>query len=203
MQAIGPSRKRTRGGWQSNVELTAVLSKERVQAPVYLDVDGAAAARFNNWGMPTLYVLDADAHVIVPGTTDVQAALLYSAVLSFYQRGGHSPTFLSTAPVYRSRNGLFLSLRRARNHARVANRRYRTRRMLPMPEHRINVGLSRPSPRLFPSARSGERLAPSCTWRARPLALNRVGEEPRPFSGLCHNPAELTRRPYGFWGRRG
>ncbi len=48
---------------------------------MYLDVDGAAAAWFNNWGTPTLHVLDADARVMFPGTTDVQEALLYSAAL--------------------------------------------------------------------------------------------------------------------------
>lgn len=62
-------------------ELTTVLTTHRVQAPVYLDADGAAAARFNNWGTPTLYLLDAGGRVMFPGTSDVQELLLYSAAL--------------------------------------------------------------------------------------------------------------------------
>jgi len=62
-------------------ELTTVLTTHRVQAPVYLDADGAAAARFNNWGTPTLYLLDASGRVMFPGTSDVQELLLYSAAL--------------------------------------------------------------------------------------------------------------------------
>jgi hypothetical protein len=62
-------------------ELTSVLTTHRVQAPVYLDADGAAASRFNNWGTPTLYLLDASGRVMFPGTSDVQELLLYSAAL--------------------------------------------------------------------------------------------------------------------------
>ncbi|WP_353265304.1 TlpA disulfide reductase family protein [Gemmatimonas sp.] len=62
-------------------ELTKVVAEQRIQAPVYLDVDGAAAARFNNWGTPTLYLLSPDGRVLFPGTTDVQSALFYSAAL--------------------------------------------------------------------------------------------------------------------------
>jgi thiol-disulfide isomerase/thioredoxin len=63
-------------------ELTKTLSAQRMTAPIYLDVDGAAAARFNNWGTPTLYLLDANGRVMFPGTSDVQEALLFSAALS-------------------------------------------------------------------------------------------------------------------------
>ncbi|MCE2902450.1 MAG: redoxin domain-containing protein [Gemmatimonas sp.] len=62
-------------------ELTKAVTEQRIQAPVYLDVDGAAAARFNNWGTPTLYLVGTDGRVIFPGTTDVQSALFYSAAL--------------------------------------------------------------------------------------------------------------------------
>jgi hypothetical protein len=69
-------------------ELTTVLTTHRVQAPVYLDADGAAAARFNNWGTPTLYLLDAGGRVMFPGTTDVQELLLYSAALAHKRASG-------------------------------------------------------------------------------------------------------------------
>ena len=62
-------------------ELTKVITEQRIETPVYLDVAGAAAARFNNWGTPTLYLVDTDGRVIFPGTTDVQSALFYSAAL--------------------------------------------------------------------------------------------------------------------------
>ena len=62
-------------------ELTKVMTEQRLEAPVYLDVGGAAAARFNNWGTPTLYLLDTDGRLMFPGTTDVPSALFYSAAL--------------------------------------------------------------------------------------------------------------------------
>ncbi|WP_298206813.1 TlpA disulfide reductase family protein [Gemmatimonas sp.] len=62
-------------------ELTKVMTEQRLEAPVYLDVGGGAAARFNNWGTPTLYLLDTDGRVMFPGTTDVPSALFYSAAL--------------------------------------------------------------------------------------------------------------------------
>lgn len=69
-------------------ELTTALTTHRVHAPVYLDADGAAAARFNNWGTPTLYLLDAGGRVMFPGTTDVQELLLYSAALAHKRASG-------------------------------------------------------------------------------------------------------------------
>lgn len=62
-------------------ELTSVLTTQRVKAPVYLDVDGAAAARFNNWGTPTIYLLGTDGRVMFQGTSDPQEALVHSAAL--------------------------------------------------------------------------------------------------------------------------
>jgi hypothetical protein len=62
-------------------ELTTVQISHRVQVPVYLDADGAAADRINNWGTSTLYLVDAGRRVMFPRSTDVQELLMYLAAL--------------------------------------------------------------------------------------------------------------------------
>lgn len=76
---------------QSSVtpELTRILTTQRIQTPVYLDVEGVAAARFNNWGTPTLFLLDGSGRVMFPGTADAQEALFFSAA---FNAEGKSPS---------------------------------------------------------------------------------------------------------------
>jgi hypothetical protein len=58
--------------------LMATLKEKQVTMPVYLDATGRATATFNNWGTPTLYVLDSKGRVAFPSARAMSQVLLYA-----------------------------------------------------------------------------------------------------------------------------
>ena len=68
---------------QPTPALRDLLRTRAFTLPVYLDAGGTAGKAFNNWGTPSMYLLDAKGNVMFSSTSDMASVVLRAEAMAF------------------------------------------------------------------------------------------------------------------------
>jgi len=68
---------------QPTPALRDLLRTKAFTLPVYLDAGGTAGKAFNNWGTPSMYLLDAKGNVMFSSTSDMASVVLRAEAMAF------------------------------------------------------------------------------------------------------------------------
>ena len=73
---------------QPTAALREVLRTKAFTLPVYLDAGGSAGSAFNNWGTPSMYLLDAKGNVMFGATSDMESVVLRAEAMVLGAKAG-------------------------------------------------------------------------------------------------------------------